>query len=158
MVKRKPKGLDGPGVAAVMKYVGLVHTHLYRLSGGRIGRSWRVGSALSQPAPVCLLTTTGSRTGQPRTVPLIWFPSGDDVVLIASQAGRPQNPMWYGNLVVHPEVEIEIGRDKRAYRARTATGAERERLWQRAVEVYSDYDSYQSWTQREIPVVVCTPL
>ncbi|MGN6605739.1 MAG: nitroreductase family deazaflavin-dependent oxidoreductase [Jatrophihabitans sp.] len=138
--------------------MGLAHTRLYRLTGGRLGRTWRVGSGLRQPAPVCLLTTTGRKTGRPRTVPLVYFEDDGDIVFIASQGGRAENPMWYGNLVANPEVEIEIGRDKRAYRARTATGAERARLWRRAVAVYADYDNYQSLTEREIPVVVCEPI
>lgn len=154
----KPKGIDSPAAKKFLKLMNVVHSRVYRLSGGRVGRTWRVGSALRRPAPVCLVTTTGRRSGQPRTVPLIYFREGDAVVLVASQGGRPEHPMWYLNLQTHPEVEIEVGREKRAYRARTAEGDERARLWQRAVDVYADYGDYQQRTQRQIPVVVCEPL
>jgi deazaflavin-dependent oxidoreductase (nitroreductase family) len=142
----------------VLKVMSRVHTRLYRLSGGRIGKTFRLGRSATKPAPVCLLTTTGRKSGQPRTVPLIYVRDGDAIVVIASRGGSPTQPVWYGNLAVHPEVEIEIGRDRRAYRARTAEGDERDRLWAKAVDVYADYADYQTHTTRQIPVVVCEPL
>jgi F420H(2)-dependent quinone reductase len=133
------------------------HTRLYRLSGGRLGKHWRVGSALRRAAPVGLLTTTGRRSGQPRTVPLIYLRDGADIVVVASQAGRPANPQWYGNLRADPAVQIEIGRQRSAWTARPANPEERARLWPKLVALYADYDAYQSWTEREIPVVICSP-
>jgi deazaflavin-dependent oxidoreductase (nitroreductase family) len=156
-VKRKPKGLDRPSTVRVIKAMSALHTRLYRASGGRVGKNWRIGSAARKAVPVCLLTTTGRKSGQPRTVPLCFMPDGADVVLVASQGGLPSNPQWYANLRADPAVQIEIGRRRSAYRARVAGSDERARLWPRLVEMYADYASYQAWTDREIPVVICEP-
>ena len=107
--------------------------------------------------PVCLVTTVGRKSGQLRTVPLCYLREGDAIVLVASQGGLPTNPQWYFNVKANPEVQIEIGKQRRGYRARVADKAERARLWPKLVELYADYESYQSWTDREIPVVVCEP-
>jgi deazaflavin-dependent oxidoreductase (nitroreductase family) len=134
-----------------------LHVRLYRATGGRIGKHWRIGAAARKAVPVCLLTTIGRKSGQPRTVPLCYLLDGDAIVLVASQGGLPTNPQWYYNLKANPDVQIEIGQQRRGYRARVAGPAERSLLWPRLVELYADYDSYQSWTDREIPVVVCEP-
>lgn len=156
-MKTKPKGLDRPSTTRIIRVMSAVHTRMYRLTGGRLGKNWRIGSAVRKAAPVCLLTTTGRRSGQPRTVPLIYLRDGADLVVVASQAGLPKNPQWYGNLQADPRVQIELGKRKGDYLAHTATPDERARLWPRLVALYADYDSYQSWTDREIPVVICTP-
>jgi deazaflavin-dependent oxidoreductase (nitroreductase family) len=82
---------------------------------------------------------------------------GADVVIVASQGGRPEDPQWYRNLVANPDTFVEIDADRRAVRAVTANPEERARLWPKLVEVYADFDNYQSWTDREIPVVVLKP-
>jgi deazaflavin-dependent oxidoreductase (nitroreductase family) len=82
---------------------------------------------------------------------------GADVVIVASQGGRPEDPQWYRNLVANPDTFVEIGADRRAVRAVTAGPDERARLWPKLVELYADFDNYQSWTDREIPVVVLKP-
>jgi len=156
-MKKRPAQLDSPWVTTIMKYGSAANTWLYRRSGGRFGGTWRVGSALRKPAPVCLLTTTGRRSGQARTVPLIYLRDGANVVLVASQGGAATNPQWYGNLSADPSVTIQIGPDVQRMTARTAGADERAALWPRLVELYDDYDSYQSWTDRTIPVVICEP-
>jgi deazaflavin-dependent oxidoreductase (nitroreductase family) len=156
--KPKPKGLDRPGTVRVIKAMSALNTKLYRASGGRIGGKWRMGAGFRKPVPICLLTTTGRKSGQQRTVPLCYLQDGADIVLVASQGGLPTNPQWYYNLRTNPDVAIEIRKQRRAYRARTATSDERTRLWPKLVEMYADYDSYQSWTEREIPVVICEPV
>jgi deazaflavin-dependent oxidoreductase (nitroreductase family) len=156
-IKRKPKGLDRASTVTIIKVMSTAHTWIYRKSGGRIGRKWRVGSAMRHGVPICLVTTTGRRTGERRTVPLLHMPDGDNVVLVASQGGLPTNPQWYRNIEADPHVDVEVRQTMRAMLARTATADERARLWPRLVEVYADFDSYQSWTDREIPVVVCEP-
>jgi F420H(2)-dependent quinone reductase len=107
--------------------------------------------------PICLVTTTGRKSGQARTVPLCYLQDGDNVVLVASQGGLPTNPQWFGNIRANPAVEIEIGKQRTAYQARKATQAERDRLWPELLELYADYASYQAWTDRQIPVVICEP-
>jgi F420H(2)-dependent quinone reductase len=157
-VKGKPKGLDRPSTARIIKLMSQAHIRMYRATGGRLGKNWRIGSAVRKAVPVCLLTTTGRKSGQPRTVPLVYMRDGDNIVLVASQGGLPSNPQWYGNVKVNPAVEIEIGRQRAAYRAREANRDERAVLWPRLVELYADFASYQSWTDREIPVVICEPV
>lgn len=157
-MKAKPKGLDRPSTRSVIRAMSRLHTRLYRASGGRIGKHWRIGPAVRKPVPVCLLTTTGRKSGQPRTVPLIYLTDGSNVILVASQGGRPENPQWYGNVTADPKVQIEIGRRRSDWLARTASGPERARLWPIIVEAYADFASYQSWTEREIPVVICEPV
>jgi deazaflavin-dependent oxidoreductase (nitroreductase family) len=156
-VKKKPNGLDRPSTVKIIKIMSSVHTWVYRKSGGRLGRKWRVGSALRHGVPICLVTTTGRKSGEPRTVPLLHLADGANVVLVASQGGLPNNPQWYGNVVADPHVEVDFKGTKRAMLAHTATPHERAQLWPRLVEVYADFESYQSWTDREIPVVVCVP-
>jgi deazaflavin-dependent oxidoreductase (nitroreductase family) len=82
---------------------------------------------------------------------------GDDIIVVASKGGMPHHPDWYLNVAANPEVEIEIGDHSERYVARTADTEERASLWPRLVEVYSSYDDYQARTDREIPVVICSP-
>lgn len=157
-VRARPKGLDWPGTTRVIKLMSSVNTHVYRLTGGRIGKNWRIGAGLRKPVPICLLTTTGRKSGRARTVPLCFLRDDDRIVLVASQGGLPANPQWYHNITANPAVEIEIGQRHAAYRAHTADQSERARLWPALVDLYADYASYQSWTEREIPVVICEPV
>lgn len=157
MTKPRPAGLDRPSTMRIIKVMSRAHTRLYMLSGGRLGKRWHVGSALRKGVPVCLLTTTGRTSGQPRTAPLLYMHDGDRVIVVASQGGLPSNPQWYRNLRADPTVQVRIGRRTQQMRARTADGAERAHLWPRLVDLYADYASYATWTDREIPVVICEP-
>ena len=154
---KKPKGLDDPGTVKFMKVMAAVNVWLYRRTGGRVGSHWRIGAGFRNPVPICLLEHTGRKTGQPRTTPLVYLADGENVVVVASQAGRPENPMWYLNLRADPDVAVVVGSERRLVRAHVADGAERALLWPRLVDLYADYASYQSWTEREIPVVVLEP-
>jgi deazaflavin-dependent oxidoreductase (nitroreductase family) len=131
---------------------GLSKTNLvvYRLSRGRF---------LSRVAgmPVLLLTTTGRRSGKPRTTPLTFFRDGDDLVVIASNGGADRPPDWSLNLQRNPRAVVEIGADQLTVRARTASAEERERLWVGITATYSDYARYQKKTARQIPVLILTP-
>ncbi|MDT5338168.1 MAG: hypothetical protein QOD90_3673, partial [Mycobacterium sp.] len=82
---------------------------------------------------------------------------GADVVVVASQGGRPEHPQWYRNLVANPDTHVQIGAERSAVRAVVADAGERDRLWPKLVDAYADFDTYQSWTEREIPVIVLTP-
>jgi len=106
---------------------------------------------------VLTVTTTGARTGQPRTTPLLGVPAGDDIALIGSSFGRPRNPGWYYNLRANPKAEVTY-RDKtiRAI-AREAGDDERQAIWDRAVTIYAGYQAYASWiTNREIHIMILT--
>ncbi|MBI1844500.1 MAG: nitroreductase family deazaflavin-dependent oxidoreductase [Actinobacteria bacterium] len=138
-------------LSGVLKGMSPVNTAVYRISSGK------VGGRFSRRAPICLLTTTGRRSGQPRTVPLLYLADGDDVVLVASKGGMAHHPAWYLNLADNPEVTVQIGRTTTRMVARTATPEEKGPLWQRLVAMYKSYDSYQARTERDIPVVICTP-
>ncbi|NDK88229.1 nitroreductase family deazaflavin-dependent oxidoreductase [Gordonia desulfuricans] len=155
--KERPGQLDSPVVQKLMKLGSRLNTGIYRASGGRIGSTWRVGSAFHKPTPVCLLTTIGRKSGEPRTAPLLYLRRGDDFIVVASQGGLPRNPAWYLNLQATPEVVIEVGRERHELLARTADDAERAELWPKLVEMYADFENYDSWTDRTIPVVICSP-
>ena len=130
-----------------VRLAGRLHVHLYRLLGGRL-----VGSI--GRAPILLLTTTGRRSGRPRTAPLLYVRDGDSLAVVASFGGSPGHPNWYLNLRANPRATVEIGREHLQVRARTAAPEERARLWPRFVAVYGGYASYQERTSREIPVVL----
>lgn len=136
----------------VIKWMSRANTALYRASGGRLGGRFLRG------APVCLVTTTGRRSGRPRTVPLLYLRDGDDFVIVASKGGMPEHPLWYRNLLDDPHATVELGRERTDVTCRTATPEERARLWPTLVGMYRDYDSYQARTDREIPVVICSPV
>jgi len=124
------------------------HVHSYLETNGEIGYRWK------EDASVAILFTTGRRTGLARTVPLIFARDGDDVVLVASKGGAPQNPGWYRNLRKTPEAEIQIMGDRWRVRAHDVEGEERERLWEKMNEIWPHYDEYATRTDREIPIVV----
>jgi deazaflavin-dependent oxidoreductase (nitroreductase family) len=129
---------------------GGLHRRLYRLLGGRV-----VGSVAG--APVLLLTTTGRKSDKKRAMPLLYLRDGDAVAVVASAGGQEMHPAWFLNLRANPQVEVEIGRERRVMRAREATPEEHERLWPRLVELYKPYADYQSKTSRKIPVVILEP-
>lgn len=150
-----PKGLDSKATISIIKWMSRFNVAAYRATGGRIGGKWRVGSAFPWGIPVCLVTTIGRKTGQPRTVPLLFLEDGDKVVLVASQGGLPKHPLWFRNIQANPEVTVQIKSRIRTMRARVASDEERAAYWPRLRAMYPDFDNYQSWTDRVIPVVVC---
>ncbi|QKG26960.1 nitroreductase family deazaflavin-dependent oxidoreductase [Actinomadura verrucosospora] len=152
-----PKGMDSPIVPKILKVMARANIALYRATGGRVGGTWRIGAGFRKGVPICLLTTKGRKTGKPRTQPLLYMPDGDRVVIVASQGGLPKHPLWYLNLCADARVTVQVRRDVRRMRARTASSEERAALWPRLLDVYADFDKYQSWTDREIPVVICEP-
>ena len=127
---------------------GEEHVRRYRETDGEEGHIWREGST------VLLLTTTGRKTGNETTTPLIYSLEGENPVIVASKGGTPEHPGWYLNLSKEPAVEVQIEGDRFGARARTAEGDERERLWRMMNGIWSHYDEYQTKTDREIPVVV----
>lgn len=127
---------------------GAEHVRRYRETNGEVGHIWKEG------APTLLLTTTGRKSGEPRTTPLIYARDGDRLVIVASQGGAPKHPNWYENLSREPEVEVQVKGDVFPARARTSEGEERERLWAKVNEVWPHYEEYRHRTSRRIPVVV----
>lgn len=156
--KERPAGLDSPIVGPIMKYGAKANVALYRATNGRLGAKWRVGAGWRKPVPVLLLDHVGRKSGKRFTTPLLFLADGPDVVVVGSQGGLPKNPQWFHNLVATPDVTVDLPRERgRRVHARVADADERARLWPRLVDLYADFDNYQSWTDREIPVVVLEP-
>jgi F420H(2)-dependent quinone reductase len=133
------------------RILGGLHRRLYRLTGGKIG-------AQIANMPVLLLTTTGRKSGKPRTQPLTYTRAAEGYAVIASKGGAAQHPLWYLNLRANPLAEVTIGRETHKVRAREAEGEERERLWRQLADVFSGYDRYAEKTDRRIPVIVLEPV
>lgn len=125
-----------------------LHAALYRLTGG---------AAQSRKYPTMLLTVTGRKSGQPRTVPLIYINDGNRFVIAAAYAGSRVNPTWWLNLRDHPDAVVQVNNKTVPVRAELAPADEREDLWRRLVAMYPYFTDYQQRTRREIPVVILTP-
>jgi F420H(2)-dependent quinone reductase len=134
--------------SVVVHLMTAANVWVYRLTGGWLGGTFLRG------APVCLVTTTGKRSGQPRAVALLYLADGNDVVVVASKGGMSHHPAWYHNMVAHPEVEVQIAGSTRRMRARRASDAEKTALWPKLVAMYRDSDDYQARTTRNIPVMI----
>ena len=136
------------------------HVNRYLASGGTDGHMYTITPPGYPPmtVPALLLTTTGRKSGEKYLFPLFYGQTGDSYFVIASKGGAPQDPVWYLNIVADPEVDIQVGTAKIRARARTATGEERARLWEKCVDFYPPYADYQKKTEREIPVVVLDPV
>lgn len=154
----KPRGLDSPLVPKLLKHAAAINVWVYRRTNGRLMGRLRIGAAFPGGVPICLLNHAGRKSGKVRTTPLLFLPDGDRVVVVASQGGLPKHPQWYLNVLADPDVTVQVGGDVRRLRARTASTSERAELWPRLVDLYADFATYQSWTDREIPVVLCEPV
>ena len=136
------------------------HANRYISSGGTEGHMYK----MTQPGrpeitvPALLLTTTGRKSGERFIFPLFYGKTGDSYIVVASKGGAPQHPGWYRNILANPDVDVQVGTAKMKARARTATGEERARLWEKALEFWPPYADYQGKTEREIPVVVLDPV
>lgn len=143
--------MNEPGYQAPdLALLGAEHVRRYQETDGEVGYEWNGASIL-------LLTTTGRRTGQPRTTPLIFARDGDDYLVVASMGGAPKHPQWYLNLTARPEARIQVRAEHLAVTARTATDEEKPRLWKIVTGVWPNYDAYQARTERPIPVVILSP-
>jgi deazaflavin-dependent oxidoreductase (nitroreductase family) len=130
-----------------MMLFGQEHVDRYRATDGAEGHEWEGTQTL-------LLTTTGRKSGEERTTPLIYAPYGDAYTVIASKGGSDEPPAWYLNLSKQPQVEVQVKGDRFQARARTATPEEKPEIWRTMVAEWPAYDEYQQRTSREIPAVV----
>ena len=121
---------------------------VFRLSGGRA-----TASAILTGLPLITLTTTGAKSGQPRSVPLVGIPDGERLILIGSNWGQAKHPAWYYNIKANPAVTVSHGGETRPYTARELAGAERTAAFARAAALYPGYEGYAKRAGREIPVV-----
>jgi deazaflavin-dependent oxidoreductase (nitroreductase family) len=127
------------------------HINRYVESGGENGHIWK-------GAPTLLITTTGRKSGKRRRTALIYGKAGDNYVVVASRGGHPNHPSWYLNIVDNPRVELQVQADNIQAKAHTATPEEKARLWPLMTSIWPAYDDYQAKTDREIPVVILTPI
>ncbi len=139
------------GDAGAWRLVGPIHGRLYRLTAGAIGHRTAGLTHL-------LLTTTGRRSGAPRTVALTYLAHGGEYVLVASNGGSDRHPGWWLNLRATPRAMIQVGARMLAVEARTAAAAEREQLWPLVKAANPFYGLYEAVCTREIPVVVLQPV
>lgn len=126
---------------------GQEHVERYVETGGEEGHDW-------EGTTVLILTTTGRKSGDERSTPLIYQQHGDDYLIVASKGGADESPAWYLNLEDHPEITVQVKADRFAARARTATSDEKPGMWQTMTAAWPAYDDYQQQTDRQIPVVV----
>jgi F420H(2)-dependent quinone reductase len=151
MPKSPPRFLNSPIFTVFIKWTSRLNTFMYKRRGGEgLGGTF-------QGIPVALLTTTGRKSGKPRVSPLYFLRDGDRVVVAASRGGSDVNPMWYLNLKTDPKVQVQIKKELLDMQARDATEEERAKYWPQLNQMYPSYDDYQSWTDRQIPIVVCEP-
>jgi F420H(2)-dependent quinone reductase len=144
--------LSGLGGATGLRLTGKLHVPVYRATGGRVGG--KVGRA-----PVLLLTTTGRKSGEPRTTPVLYLDVEGKLVLIDTNAGNAKIPAWSWNLKACPDAAVELGRKREAVQARIATGDERAELWRKSNEQYSGFDEYleKLGPDREVSLFVLEP-
>ena len=135
----------------ILKLMTRINVVVYKASNGRLMNSLA-------GMPIIMVGMTGAKSGQPRTIPLMYVPDGDNFLLVASQCGAPKNPVWYNNLVKYPEVDITFQGKTIAMRATVLSEEEKAAVWPICVEYYPPYADYQKLTTRSIPVFRCTPI
>ena len=131
-----------------LKAMNTAHRIILSLSGGRLG--WEAGNM-----PVLELTTTGRKSGKPRSVMLTSpIQEGESILIVSSRGGDDFHPAWCLNLVANPRVPVTLkGEPTKTMTARTATADERARLWPIVEQKYKGYAGYQQRTDREIPLI-----
>lgn len=134
----------------VLKIVSRTHTFLNRLTLGKMFNT------LSGDE-VCFVSMTGAKSGRNIIMPLMYVPYKDGVLLVASQGGAPNNPVWYHNIVKNPDISVRYRGRAMKLRARLATAAEKPGLWPICDSSYAPYADYRARTSRDIPIFVCEP-
>jgi deazaflavin-dependent oxidoreductase (nitroreductase family) len=117
----------------------------FRANDGKVGGYF-------EGAPMILIHHIGARSGIERVNPLTYLPDGDDMVIAATKGGHPTNPDWYHNLKAHPRIEVEVGTETFPVEATEVTGAERDELWRRLVEMRPGFAEYETKTTRVFPM------
>lgn len=150
MTSNAPTRDGKPPPRWLLKAVTRTHVFLHRLTGGR----WfnQLGGD-----EVCFVTMTGAKSGRTLTIPLMYVPYQDGVLLVASQGGAPKHPVWFRNLVKHPDIEVNHRGHRMQLRARQATAEEKPSLWPICDRHYAPYAEYRTRTTRDIPIFVCEP-
>lgn len=142
--------LGKPPPRWVLKAVTRTHVFLHRLTAGRAFN--KLGGD-----DVCFVTMTGARSGRTITIPLMYVPHGEGVILVASQGGAPKNPVWYYNIAKHPDIDVNHRGRKMKLTARLAAAEEKASLWPTCDAHYAPFAQYRQRTSRDIPMFVCEP-
>lgn len=149
-----PEGKRGKQLSAFDRLLAKLftggHRNVLKLTGSRV-------MATMGGNEIGILTTTGRKTGRPRSHPVITIPNGEDRLIVATNAGAANHPYWVRNALANPEVELEVKGERRKMRAKVVEAAEKKELWPELVKAYKMYDTMQNKTDRDIPVVRLTP-
>jgi len=144
MTDQEPRRSD---LGTDITLLGEEHVRRYRETDGEVGYMWNGATA-------CLLTTRGRKSGEERTIAIIFKQVGDRYAIVASKGGAPEHPHWYRNILADPQVKLQIKGKKFDGIARTAEGAEHDELWAASCDQWPNYNVYQSRTTRRIPIAV----
>lgn len=134
----------------ILKVMSRSHLFLNRLTGGKMFNT------LSGDE-VCFVTMTGAKSGRSITIPLMYVPHKDGLLLVASRGGSPNHPVWYHNLVKNPEITVRYRGRKMKLKARLASAGEKPELWPVCDSHYAPYAEYRARTDRDIPIFICEP-
>lgn len=143
---------DNPWVKRFITGFTRLNVWVFKLSKGRLLKNFPGGY------PICVVETTGAKSGKKREIALIHLPIEDDVLLVASQGGMDKNPVWYYNIVANPEIAVTVGGTTRRMTARQVSDDEKRELWPHLLSLYPDFDEYQARTDRNIPVFRCAEI
>ena len=132
----------------ILKALTRSHVFLNRLTGGRMFNTFTGDE-------VCFVTMTGAKSGRILTIPLMYIPYEDGLLLVASQGGAPRNPVWYGNLIKHPDIEVRHRGVHMKLQARLATPEEKPAMWPICDQHYAPFADYRARTTRDIPIFFC---
>jgi proline iminopeptidase len=132
------------------------HANKYLSSGGKEGDIYTIAPPgyAEMKVPALLLTTTGRKSGEKYIFPLFYGEDNGRYIIVASKGGAPEHPGWYKNIMSNPDVEVQVGTKKLRAKAVTISGAERARLWEKALKFWPPYADYAKKTDREIPVLL----
>jgi len=137
MVRLKPN---------TIRLLGRLHARLWKLAGGKLDNAFG-------RLPFMMLTTTGRKTGQRRTTPVLYLQDETGLIVVASFGGNDMHPAWYLNLERSPEAEVIVKGEHRRVLARKLSPEEKEVIWPRLVQLYPQFANYQQRTDREIPLM-----
>lgn len=138
-------------VKVFMRWFTRLNVWVFKLSKGRLMKNFPGGH------PICVVGSTGRKSGKRREIALIHLPWKDGILLVASQGGMETNPVWYYNIKAYPDIDIMVGGLRQEMVARQASDEEKRELWPHLLSLYPDFDEYQARTDRNIPVFICTP-
>lgn len=126
--------------AAIGRWAAPLDRRLYRLTGGKLSLTGPTGVAFS----TLLLSTTGRRSGEIRTTPVMYLRDGERFVITSENFGQRRPASWPFNLEANPSATVQVGRRVIECEARKASEEETERYWPRFVEKWPAHESYLS--------------